>query len=81
MDRDDFVKRCVYGGYCSKVFAQNYAKDKTELSEDDIAEAGRKNERIIDIRNHLIESGVFREYEGERSTKHLSYNGKLGRDQ
>ena len=80
MDRDDFVERCVSGGHCSKVFAKNYEKDKTELSEDDIAEAWRKNEHLLDIQNNGIKAGVFIEYEGERSTRHLSYNGKLGRD-
>lgn len=46
MNRDEFIRLCVSLGYCTKKNATEYAKDRTEFSEEDFVEVYRKQERM-----------------------------------
>lgn len=46
MNRAEFIKLCVSIGYCTKKRAEEYAKDRTEFSEEDFVEVYRLQERM-----------------------------------
>ena len=65
MTKEQFVKACMSGGYCSKKIAEKYAENKTEFSEKDFEEVFRISERrmIFNMNNmpqhatHIIQNG------------------------
>lgn len=67
MTKGEFVLVCTLGGYCGKHAAEEYAKDRNELTDDDIIEVYRqeqeKQSRIDADRDR------FGKYQGTKSTK------------
>lgn len=49
MTKDEFIILCQVCGYASKKNAKAYAKGKEKLTEDDLAEVHRINERKLDL--------------------------------
>jgi hypothetical protein len=70
MDREEFITLCSTSGYSSVKTATEYAKDKDVLSENDIIEVYRINERKIYLKNK-INDPKFRDYMGVKTTKRL----------
>lgn len=54
MKPKEFVRICVLCGYASKKAAEEYSKDKTNLTEDDLMEVFRLNERRNDISHGVL---------------------------
>ena len=46
MTKEEFVKNCCSLGYCTKITAEAYCRDKEELTDDDYIEVYRLGEKI-----------------------------------
>jgi hypothetical protein len=73
MTREEFVKNCCSIGYCTKVTAEAYSRDKDVLTDDDYIEVYRMAERI----EKKLNGDGTRSYgrHGARSTKHFRRDG------
>ena len=69
MNKDEFIQTCSDCGYCSKVVARKYAKDRDEFTEEDFEEVFRVAQRMEAAKKDL--GGKFTDYDGTRSTKRL----------
>ena len=68
MTNDQFIKICTKCGYATKGVAIVYAKDKTELTEDDFIEVFRFFERLMAI-NDRRDDERFTVFEHGRTTR------------
>lgn len=68
MTREEFIMICSKCGYATKGVAIVYAKDKTELTEDDFIEVFRFFERLMTINNRR-EDERFAAFEHGRTTR------------
>lgn len=73
MTKEEFVKNCCSLGYCTRVTAQAYCKDKEELTDDDYVEVYRIGEKI---EHKLARDGTIAYGRcGGRTTKHYLKDG------
>lgn len=49
---DEFITQCLLGGYASKKTASEYAKGKDKLTDKDLIEVFRINERKNDLKHY-----------------------------
>ena len=68
MTKDEFIKTACKMGYCNKKEAEQYCKDKDELTDDDYIEVYRKRESKIHITGQPL-------YGGGRTSKHYYRDG------
>ena len=68
MTKEEFVKNCCSLGYCTRVTAQAYARDKDVLTDEDYVEVYRLGEKI----EHKFARDGTQSYGryGGRTTKH-----------
>ena len=72
MTKDEFIKSACKMGYCNKKEAEEYCKDREELTEDDYIEVYRKSESQIKITGVALFGG------GRRSTHKFRDGGSEG---
>lgn len=70
MNREKFILICTKCGYCSKRFALLYAKDKSELTENDFIEVFRLYERLIAVSDYYVDER-FSRLENGRTTRKI----------
>ncbi len=71
MTKDEFILICTKCGYASKRVARFYARDKSELSDDDFIEVFRIFERLMASKNHEVDER-FAAFEYGRTTRIIS---------
>lgn len=73
MTKEEFVKNCCSLGYCTKITAEAYVRDKEVLTDDDYIEVYRLAEKI---EKKLYRDGT-QSYgrNGARTTKHYFKDG------
>lgn len=73
MTKEEFVKNCCSLGYCTKITAEAYCRDKAELTDDDYIEVYRLGEKIERklFGDGTHSYGMF----GARTTKHYYKDG------
>lgn len=84
MDKQEFIDRCHYGGYCRKKTAEKYIAEsgKKMFDESDIEEVFRieQNKSSRQAAHDCDNGGAkYRIYDGAKTTKHLACYGN-GRD-
>lgn len=74
MTKEEFIKNCCSLGYCTKITAEAYCRDKEELTDDDYIEVYRLGEKI---ERKLARDGT-KSYgrHGGRTTKHYYKDGE-----
>ena len=68
MTRDEFILICTKCGYATKKVALFYAKDKSELTEDDFVEVFRIFERLMSYKDRKMDER-FAAFEYGRTTR------------
>lgn len=72
MTKDEFIKTACKMGYCNKKEAEEYCKDKDELTEDDYIEVYRRDEYQMRVTGVRLFGG------GRRSTHKFRDGGSEG---
>ena len=72
MTKAEFIKNACQMGYCTKKQAEEYCKDKDDLTEDDYIEVYRKRENQIKVTGVALYGG------GRRSTHKFRDGGEEG---
>jgi hypothetical protein len=76
MTKDEFIQNCRSLGYCSKITAEAYCRDKEELTDDDYIQVYRIAEKIERRGSDGLHS--YGKYGGKTTKTYKFYNGHEG---